>query len=1021
MYCGNCGKKLNDNVSFCPYCGKRVDSGRDSKQQPMNMEKKMPERNPNNKNRKIVAALVAVCCVATVVLLIVVGLLLWKKNKNEPDGEGPISAPVRNTEEAISAVEELGKEVGYANALAELTERNSNEVEGDVYYRLQQNYQGIPVYGRTVVCASDENGKVMSVTGNALDVDETIDLVPSVSGDEIVESVRSYLKENMELSEQIEIPQPDQANLCIYNFAEDGETHLAYRLYIGSMEFVVDAHSSKVLYWKETAQTETGYAASDTERKDGFHVEVTDDNRYILRNSDLNLMVYDLDGESSNKFEKMQESNSIISADDVFGNDSDEADYEEAVRLYQNISEIKEKISSVCGFQNCLLLAFYKDGFEGGKNAKGGILGDIDGEPVGYISMGKVTGVDDIDVIGHEYAHVVSFMTVDWQKNSIENNAMNEGISDIFGEITEAWHNQSEEPNWIVMLPQINLKRNIMNPKDSGNASVVDDSSWWNEYWTGEEYHYSTVISHAAYLMWNGIDGTQEKKISLDDLARLWYRAMLMMPSDCDFSTCRQMVEWAAVSVDGITKEQRSCIGEAFDAVGITAEDFSSETVLNCDRNIRPDSVLNVYDKQGNLYADYMLNISGTVAEHELAYNPDIRLDMGHRYERRIEMHKAEPCQLNLPDGTYTFVVSDRNHSEEEYTFTVSVSDEGTDDSIELHTNFISVDVKDYLENSADLVQLLDMQPTDYWQFQEGKSYMKDLFYLEWVNDTFSMKNEGAKNVKLYGISIGDSWDQVEKTMTEAGWTKYYEGDNGCTYIAIINDRDYMLEITKNETGQVIYWYLNNWPEGEDIGNAFQKLCGGNEEWKSAYLSYIEEHGKVPGFLTDTYQEIYTLVNINNDNIPELYIDFGTTAAGSVICSYYEDHIITQDMWSGGFFYCEGQNLFREAGGHMDTYYDKIYCIRNGAFTLLGQGDYGAYDNSNVQMDEEGNPIYNYYWNGESVSSEAEYHQRMSEIYDTTQETGPFIGADYDFDRGRYVGNGLCSYEEIIEEIQKVG
>ena len=256
--------------------------------------------------------------------------------------------------------------------------------------------------------------------------------------------------------------------------------------------------------------------------------------------------------------------------------------------------------------------------------------------------------------------------------------------------------------------------------------------------------------------------------------------------------------------------------------------------------------------------------------------------------------------------------------------------------------------------------------------------------------------------------------------MTEAGWTKYYEGDNGCTYIATINDRDYMLEITKNETGQVIYWYLNNWSEGEDIGNAFRKLRGGNEEWKSAYLSYIEEHGKVPGFLTDTYQEIYKLVNINNDNIPELYIDFGTTAAGSVICSYYEDHIITQDMWSGGFFYCEGQNLFREAGGHMDTYYDKIYCIRDGAFTLLGQGDYGAYDNSNVQMDEEGNPIYNYYWNGESVSSEAEYHQRMSEIYDTTQETGPFIGADYDFDRGRYVGNGLCSYEEIIEEIQKV-
>ena len=102
----------------------------------------------------------------------------------------------------------------------------------------------------------------------------------------------------------------------------------------------------------------------------------------------------------------------------------------------------------------------------------------------------------------------------------------------------------------------------------------------------------------------------------------------------------------------------------------------------------------------------------------------------------------------------------------------------------------------------------------------------------------------------------------------------------------------------------------------------------------------------------------------------------------------------------------------------MDEYFDEIYSIENGQFVLLARGDYGATDNSRVQLDDNGNPIYNYYWNNTAVSSETEYSSLLNTAYNTQQATSPFDGAEYSSTAERYVGNGLCNYSEIIDAIQ---
>lgn len=215
------------------------------------------------------------------------------------------------------------------------------------------------------------------------------------------------------------------------------------------------------------------------------------------------------------------------------------------------------------------------------------------------------------------------------------------------------------------------------------------------------------------------------------------------------------------------------------------------------------------------------------------------------------------------------------------------------------------------------------------------------------------------------------------------------------------DNKDYL---DKYDSSQLIQWV-----------SQFMMEVSSNE-WKEAYINYVNEHGNTYDSFGHA-MEIYKLVNINNDSMPELYINFGSTAGGDVICTYYDGKVLEQPMWNYGFSYIEGQNIFRDAGGHMDVYHDKIYSIENGQFVLLHEGNYGAADNSHVQFDSDGYPIYDYYWDGTEVPSETEYMNLLNEVYNAQQAITPFDGAEYDSETWRYVGNGLCDYEEIIEAI----
>lgn len=707
MYCRHCGKEIRDNASFCPSCGR-----------PVGQEYK--PYNQNNKRKKKKRFWIFPLLMLIILVLLAGGKVIYSlyngagdHNQDQGKSDDGDTDKISSIEDIVTYTENLGNICEYENALSELTEKVTTAVDGDIYYRLQQNYKGIPVYGRSIVCVADEDGNVVSVNGNVLDVDQNIDVIPTATLEQLEESVRKYVADELQLEDADAISLSlDDSDLCIYNTNE--AAFLAYLVHVDTYELVVDANSSEVLLCSKIFTEKSVISNKDGSKKiNGFQ---NIDGTYILKDIDRNIYIYDANKNTywnPNSNDIYPNVLRLVSSHDaIFGNDDDNTDTSDTAFSYLSVlSSIydyyAEEYNEIGGG---VLVGIYNDAMaeDNGTNAGGGLENievlpelppDFDNSSgngkIGAITMGYELCKDfskQYDTIGHEYTHIISDKYASWADRNQETGAIKEALSDIFGEIIE--ENSNNKMNWeqgnrIIHDPSENNYPESVGEKEiiNGKWISVCNSNGEDEY-TDYSHGYSTVISYSAWLMWNGIDGNESKKISTDNLGKLWYRAMLMMPSDCDFSTCRQLVEWAALSVDGLTETQRECIVEAFDMVGIQDVELSPEILVDCDRNVRRDSVLNVYDTDQNLYSNYVINISGTVAEHELAYSSDILLDLGHRYEHTEEVNKEGSYHIDLPDGYYTFTISDKKNSEYTYSFTVSVSEQGTEDVIDLYTDF---------------------------------------------------------------------------------------------------------------------------------------------------------------------------------------------------------------------------------------------------------------------------------------------------------------------------------------------
>lgn len=157
---------------------------------------------------------------------------------------------------------------------------------------------------------------------------------------------------------------------------------------------------------------------------------------------------------------------------------------------------------------------------------------------------------------------------------------------------------------------------------------------------------------------------------------------------------------------------------------------------------------------------------------------------------------------------------------------------------------------------------------------------------------------------------------------------------------------------------------------------------GKKENYKEAYLSYLDE-------FEDADNCTYSLIYVDDDNIPELVIDNGYEAAGCIILTFHDGIL---DEWQSNrlnFTYIERGNLICNSDGHMGYYYDFVYTIQDGKWCYVDGGVYGD-PPGGPQFDENEDYIYVYQWGeDEEEVSEAEYETRLNEVYPLEQQKYP--------------------------------
>ncbi len=169
--------------------------------------------------------------------------------------------------------------------------------------------------------------------------------------------------------------------------------------------------------------------------------------------------------------------------------------------------------------------------------------------------------------------------------------------------------------------------------------------------------------------------------------------------------------------------------------------------------------------------------------------------------------------------------------------------------------------------------------------------------------------------------------------------------------------------------------------DGDSASVAGGEDAGASEDWKQAYLNWLSGSEYADACT-------YSLIYVDEDEIPELVADTGVEAGGCQIVTWHDgktDVLQTDRLY---FNYLEKGNLLCNSEGHMGYYYDNIYTIKDGVWELLYSGTYHDPE-SGPQLDEnEIDYIYEYEWQGQPVE-QSEYERQLAAVYPAQQAAEP--------------------------------
>ena len=504
---------------------------------------------------------------------------------------------------ALESINDIKELLDLQSAKDEFYVKNVYSLDNVKYYELQQKSYGLDVLGGELTISVDNDGNVLALNGN---------YIPNISLKNNVLSSTSALDnllkgtygEEIDYDYTKKIVNIDNRFIAIYLITLETANDVL-EVWVDAVENKIILEESLIKYANYT-YTGTGlenktYTINITEKnKDIFSKE----KEYEFVDKDRKIYITDASGIGADfaglvLTKIFSNSNPLVAKMNNQGKlEYGEAGYREwdlqaAITAMKSLEDIYDYYKNILGrdsYDNkgskIIVNMFVDESTNFLGYSRNLYNASWIAKPFNQMMIGGTSGIVSTsfaiakDILAHEFTHGVIEYTAGFKSSkgsnltSNETGALNEAYSDILGVLIE-------NEDWI-MANKISetLNRNFINPNinsypsEKGGEHYYPDSylngktidEFLNErgyssiydYDTGGVHHNSTVVSHAAYLMY--LNGAFDSK---EQMAKVWYNSLFLLTETSNFEDCALAVIQIAKNM-GFSNKKITIIEEAF-------------------------------------------------------------------------------------------------------------------------------------------------------------------------------------------------------------------------------------------------------------------------------------------------------------------------------------------------------------------------------------------------------------------------------------------------------------------------
>ncbi|WP_214748788.1 MULTISPECIES: M4 family metallopeptidase [unclassified Exiguobacterium] len=453
----------------------------------------------------------------------------------------------------------------FVNKKGDFAVQNVEKDGSSQIVRLQQEVDGVPVFGSVVVGNVAKDGTLKAVVNDAINVKGKPGLAKKATLSE-KKAIKLYQKAIK--ASKFEVA--PKAELVIYPVKDDAV--YAYKVtstVLAGKEpsrwtYFIDANSGKVLNKFDQLAHATGTTVLGTSAT--FNTTLSA-GKYYLQDTTRGKGVYTYDAKNRTSLPGTL----WADADNVFNATYDRA----AVSAHVNAAKTYDFYKNTYGrnsYDNAgarlnstvHYSTNYNNAFWDGTKM---VYGDGDGTT--FVALSGA-----LDVVAHELTHAVTEYTAGLVYQN-ESGAINEAVSDIMGTVAE--YTVGSNFDWLV-------GEDIYTPGVSGDAlrsmsnpAAYGDPDHYSKRYTGTQdnggvHINSGIINKAAYLLGNGgtFYNVSVTGIGVPKLGAIYYRALnTYLTPNSNFSSLRAAVVQSAKDLYGSTSAEATAAAKSFDAVGV--------------------------------------------------------------------------------------------------------------------------------------------------------------------------------------------------------------------------------------------------------------------------------------------------------------------------------------------------------------------------------------------------------------------------------------------------------------------